>query len=226
MRALYELPPSERAAVAHSFAMAGTKTDHKSAKRAWGLGKREPADFLATLARGATHNGTEDLARAARRLASMSTPSIAQSITINPAVHRAVTAALLATPRALLNTVLSDVERTELEHHIVDAMVPKAVQKLKAHWGLPPGGDSRELVAALRAPVTPPHDDTTPMTSATPRGGRRRKDYTWEPVEGKPHRRKRRKPNGKWHYENVPMQKAGETRARYLVRLLRHYLEN
>lgn len=41
----------------------------------------------------------------------------------------------------------------------------------------------------------------------------------WEPVKGKPGRRKRRLPSGRWHYEDVVLQKANESHQDYIARL-------
>lgn len=46
----------------------------------------------------------------------------------------------------------------------------------------------------------------------------------YEPVKGKPHRRKYRDTKGAWQYEDVPLQKAGERKAEYLLRLMRFHL--
>lgn len=48
--------------------------------------------------------------------------------------------------------------------------------------------------------------------------------HQWQPVKGKPGRRKRRLPSGRWHYEDEPLQKADETAGAYARRLIDWHL--
>ncbi|MEB3214494.1 MAG: hypothetical protein VKL39_24310 [Leptolyngbyaceae bacterium] len=124
-------------------------------------------------------------------------------------------------------------------------LTTQQLKQMGKRWGLKMGAtDSHTKFARrLREAVSAPSESTpepapsrrrgrraaapepTPESAPKKRGGRKAADHAWQPVEGKPGRRKRKLPSGRWHYEDVPLQKAGERRGAYLMRVLRWHLE-
>lgn len=129
-------------------------------------------------------------------------------------------------------------EEREVFDTVVSRIAPvKDLRATAKRWGLdvPKGAERRTLATAITGAVGDSPRPSRPAEEPAPGPRRRRaaareeapaagEHHAWQPVKGKPHRRKRLKPNGDWHYEDVPMQKAGERRAEYLLRLMRYHL--
>ena len=131
-------------------------------------------------------------------------------------------------------------ERDRVRHEIEHIAPVRDLQAMAKKMGLPKDANRRVLARSLLGAVEEAWTSapaSSPAPATAPARGRRRAaareeaapaatgdHHSWEPVKGKPGRRKRRLPNGKWHYEDVPMQKAGERKAEYLLRLMRWHL--
>lgn len=140
---------------------------------------------------------------------------------------------------------MSEREREEFQATITRIAPAKDLRAAARRWGVEvPAGANRETIArVLVSAMKSGHEaserrgkskTSTGTEEPAPSRGRRRRaaeepeasgdHHAWQPVKGKPGRRKRRLANGKWHYEDVPMQKAGERKAEYLLRLMRFHL--
>lgn len=113
---------------------------------------------------------------------------------------------------------MSPAMKVRLQDWLRTVMTPKQSKRLATRWGMTkdhaladrPWLFTEALLHGTAAASTP-----APIPAAAPKADA----HQWEPVKGKPGRRKRRLPSGRWHYEDVPMRKAGESMRDYIGRL-------
>lgn len=113
---------------------------------------------------------------------------------------------------------MSPATKVRLQEWLRDHYTPKQSKRLAMRWGMSKGhplADRPWLFTEALLHGTAAASAPAPTPAATPKTDA----HQWEPVKGKPGRRKRRLPSGRWHYEDVPMRKAGESMRDYIGRL-------